>query len=66
MSPLGPRGAQGPGEAPGPQRHFVAFVKIFLPFWEPGGIPEGSWRPWLRPDEVSAQTEAPGPDSLKF
>ena len=27
------------------------------------GIPGGSWRPWLYPDKVTAQTEAPGPDS---
>ena len=31
-----------------------------------GGIPEGSWGALLRADEVSAQTEAPGPDLCHF
>ena len=31
-----------------------------------GGVPGGSWRPWLHCDRVWAQTKAPGTDSCQI
>ena len=48
-------------------RDLFAFVDLlyffYLYFFLLGGM---SWRPWLRFDKVSAQTEAPGPVSCQI
>ena len=57
------RASRALGEPEGP---FLHFLLICLPFWGPGGIPEGGWGLWLRPDKASAQMEAPGPVSCQI
>ena len=41
-------------------------VSDFDEFGGSGGVPGGSWRPWLRSDKVWAQTDTPDPGSYQI